>query len=330
MCEIIDNQKTPKKFQPVKRAIVISPASEVPAKRQQRRTSAAAKAAAKAIGHLPNPSHGVSECLPQTDAPKVHVCQMCKIRKVPCNPPPKWAIPQIEAKQQAAKVKQDNMNHKCSAATIMEDLPLTLDGLKTRLDSMETNFTAFQEAMDMRMGALQDITPSTLTLCIPPVPLFEQGAPPPSPTPGPSSIASTISSTLSAGFDISQLSITAPLLLWPWAVVPDRLIPLHHYLALQAMGKGGAAIKPPSRAPSATGRSSRTWKDQVKSEAADHGLAHVICIILKFVSNWRWNYALFRTQLGRLGPRTIRRSPKQQTKPPDCNHLSSAKVLHFT
>ncbi|KAH8980730.1 hypothetical protein EDB86DRAFT_2835176 [Lactarius hatsudake] len=143
MCEIIDNQKTPKKFQPVKRAI--------------RRTSAAAKAAAKAIGHLPNPSHGVSECLPQTDTPKVHVCQMCKIRKVPCNPLPKWAIPQIEAKQQAAKVKQDNKNRKCSAATIMEDLPPMLDGLKTRLDSMETNFTAFQEAMDMRMGALQDV-----------------------------------------------------------------------------------------------------------------------------------------------------------------------------
>ena len=55
MGEVVDNQKTPKKFQPVKRAIVISPASEVPAKRQQRRTSAAAKAAAKAIGHLPNP-----------------------------------------------------------------------------------------------------------------------------------------------------------------------------------------------------------------------------------------------------------------------------------
>ncbi|KAH8977248.1 hypothetical protein EDB86DRAFT_2838179 [Lactarius hatsudake] len=227
MCEIVDNQKTPKKFQPVKRAIVISPASEVPAKRQQCRTSAAAKAAAKAIGHLPNPSHGVSECLPQTDAPKAHVCQMCKIRKVPCNPPPKWAIPQIEAKQQAAKAKQDNKNRKRSAVTIMEDLPPTLDGLKTRLDSMETNFTAFQEAMDVRMGALQDvlhnidlmmralcmrykITPSTLALRIPPVPLFEQGAPPPSPTPGPSSIASTISSTSSAGFDVSQLSITAP------------------------------------------------------------------------------------------------------------------------
>ncbi|KAH8982256.1 hypothetical protein EDB86DRAFT_2834414 [Lactarius hatsudake] len=122
MCEIIDNQKTPKKFQPVKCAIVISPASEVPAKRQQRRTSAAAKAAAKAIGHLPNPvciSHGVSECLPQTDAPKAHVCQMCKIRKVPCNPPPKWVIPQIEAKQQAAKVKQDNKNCKRSAASLV-------------------------------------------------------------------------------------------------------------------------------------------------------------------------------------------------------------------
>ncbi|KAH9015140.1 hypothetical protein EDB83DRAFT_2529094 [Lactarius deliciosus] len=234
MGEVVDNQKTPKKFQPVKRAIVISPASEVPAKRQQRRTSAAAKAAAKAIGHLPNPdfcgpcqSHGVSECLPQTDAPKAHVCQMCKMRKVPCNPPPKWAIPQIEAKQQAAKVKQDNKNRKRSAATIMEDLPPTLDGLKTRLDSMETNFTAFQEAMDARMGALQDvlhnidlmmralcmrykISPSTLALRIPPVPLFEQGAPPPSPTPGPSSIASTISSTSSAGFDVSQLSIAAP------------------------------------------------------------------------------------------------------------------------
>ncbi|KAH8982457.1 hypothetical protein EDB86DRAFT_3086114 [Lactarius hatsudake] len=284
MCEIVDNQKTPKKFQPVKCAIVISPASEVPAKRQQRRTSAAAKAAAKTIGHLPNPdfcspcqSHGVSECLPQTDAPKVHVCQMCKIRKVPCNPPPKWAIPQIEAKQQAAKAKQDNKNRKRSAATIMEDLPPTLDGLKTHLDSMETNFTAFQEAMDVRMGALQDvlhnidlmmrtlcmqykITPSTLALRIPPVPLFEQGAPPPSPTPGPSSIASTISSTLSAGFDVSQLSITAP----PSSVASGsgtRQIhtpaPLSRTLS---RGRGGAAIKPPSRAPSAAGSraSSRT------------------------------------------------------------------------
>ncbi|KAH8976661.1 hypothetical protein EDB83DRAFT_2328042 [Lactarius deliciosus] len=213
MGEVVDNQKTLKKFQPVKRAF--------------RRTSAAAKAAAKAIGHLPNPSHGVSECLPQTNAPKAHVCQMCKMRKVPCNPLPKWAIPQIEVKQQAAKVKQDNKNCKCSAATIMEDLPLTLDGLKTHLDSMETNFTAFQEAMDTCMGALQDvlhnidlmmralcmrykISPSTLALRIPPVPLLEQGAPPPSPTPGPSSIASTISSTSSAGFDVSQLSIAAP------------------------------------------------------------------------------------------------------------------------
>ncbi|KAH8989231.1 hypothetical protein EDB86DRAFT_3081248 [Lactarius hatsudake] len=276
--------KTLKKFQPVKRAIVISPASEVPVKRQQRRTSAAAKAAAKAIGHLPNPdfcspcqSHGVLEYLPQTDAPKAHVCQMCKIRKVPCNPPPKWAIPQIEAKQQAAKVKQDNKNRKCSTATIMEDLPPTLDGLKTRLDSMETNFTAFQEAMDVRMGALQDvlhnidlmiralcmrykITPSTLALRIPPVPLFKQGAPPPSPTPGPSSIASTISSTSSAGFDVSQLSIAAP----PSSVASGsgtRQIhtpaPLSRTLS---RGRGGAAIKPPSRAPSAAGSraSSRT------------------------------------------------------------------------
>ncbi|KAH8990033.1 hypothetical protein EDB86DRAFT_2831333 [Lactarius hatsudake] len=354
MCEIVDNQKTPKKFQPVKRAIchghilfslflrifmhlfeedikgqstdtsftqqvgplrpewnqlvllvlhsdcvlhkdhkfyslhcdsrqshrytiVISPASEVPAKRQQRRTSAAAKAAAKAIGHLPNLSHGVSECLPQTDAPKAHVCQMCKIRKVPCNPPPKWAIPQIEAKQQAAKVKQDNKNHKCSAATIMEDLPPTLDGLKTRLDSMETNFTAFQEAMDVRMGALQDvlhnidlmmhalcmrykITPSTLALRIPPVPLFEQGAPPPSLTPGPSSIASTISSMSSAGFDVSQLSITAP----PSSVASGSGTRQIHTPAplsrTPSRGRGGAAIKPPSRAPSAAGSraSSRT------------------------------------------------------------------------
>ncbi|KAH8980145.1 hypothetical protein EDB86DRAFT_2835470 [Lactarius hatsudake] len=262
MCEIVNNQKTPKKFQLVKRAI--------------RRTSAAAKAAAKTIGHLPNPSHGVSECLPQTDTPKAHVCQMCKIRKVPCNPLPKWAIPQIEAKQQAAKAKQDNKNHKRSAATIMEDLPPTLDGLKTRLDSMETNFTAFQEAMDVRMGALQDvlhnidlmmralcmrykITPSTLALHIPPVPLFEQGAPP-SLTPGPSSIASTISSTSSAGFDVSQLSITAP----PSSVASGSGTRQIHTPAplsrTPSHGRGGAAIKPPSRAPSAAGSraSSRT------------------------------------------------------------------------
>ncbi|KAH8994298.1 hypothetical protein EDB86DRAFT_2829801 [Lactarius hatsudake] len=357
MCKIVDNQKTPKKFQPVKRAIVISPALEVPVKRQQHRTSAAAKAAAKAIGHLPNLSHGVSECLPQTDAPKAHVCQMCKIRKVPCNPPPKWAIPhftitrivqqdglstteltrrlparrnetennnqesesgtetvawhvivtpQIEAKQQAAKVKQDNKSRKHSAATIMEDLPPMLDGLKTHLDSMETNFTAFQEAMDVRMGALQDvlhnidlmmralcmrykITPSTLPLCIPPVPLFEQGTPPPSPTPGPLSITSTISSTLSTGFNVSQLSIAAPpssvasgtsAIVDPvkavrdWlvtvgdqsltaltgstfadAVVPDRLIPLHRYLTLRAVGAGGlpSSLHPELQVPQGLG-----------------------------------------------------------------------------
>ncbi|KAH9068016.1 hypothetical protein EDB83DRAFT_2314829 [Lactarius deliciosus] len=279
MGEVIDNQKTQKKFQPVKRAIVISPASEVPAKRQQRRTSAAAKAAAKAIGHLPNPSHGVSECLPQTDAPKVHVCQMCKMRKVPCNPPPKWAIPQIEAKQQAAKVKQDNKNRKRSTATIMEDLPPTLDGLKTRLDSMETNFTAFQEAMDAHMGALQDvlhnidlmmralcmrykISPSTLALRIPPVPLFEQGTPPPSPTPGPSSIASTISSTSSAGFDVSQLSIAAPsssVASGSGTRQTHTPAPLSRTLS---RGCRGAAIKPPSRAPSAAGfRASSCTRD---------------------------------------------------------------------
>ncbi|KAH9174632.1 hypothetical protein EDB89DRAFT_1904499 [Lactarius sanguifluus] len=248
MGEVIDNQKTPKTFQPVKRAIVISPASEVPAKRQQRRTSAAAKAAAKAIGRLPDPA-----------------CQLCKIRKVLCNPPPKWAIAQIKAKQQAAKAKQETKTRKRSATTIMEDLPPTLDGLKTRLDSMETNFTAFQEAMDMHMGALQDvihninlmmITPSTFTLQIPPVPLFEQAAPPPSPTPGPSSIASTISSTSSTGFNVSQLSIAAPLPLWPWAVVPDRLIPLRLCLTLRAMGTRGlpSSLHPEPQAPLGLGR----------------------------------------------------------------------------
>ncbi|KAH9169730.1 hypothetical protein EDB89DRAFT_1908379 [Lactarius sanguifluus] len=212
MGEVVDNQKTPKKFQLVKHVIVISPSSE------ERRTSTATKAAAKAIGRLPNPDF----CGP---------CQshnMSEIRKVPCNPPPMWAVPLKEAMKQAAKVKQETKTCKHSTTSIMEELPLTLEGVKDRLDSMEANLTVFQEAMESHMGALQDvlynidimmctlcmrnaITPSTLALHIPPIPLFVPAAPSPSPTAGPSSIASTISSTLSTGFDISQLSIAAPL-----------------------------------------------------------------------------------------------------------------------
>ncbi|KAH9013449.1 hypothetical protein EDB84DRAFT_1568660 [Lactarius hengduanensis] len=236
MGEVIDNQKTPKKVQPVKCAIVISPSSEVPAKRQQRRPSTAAKAA-KAAGRLLNPDF----CGP---------CQSHNVEE-------SWAVDLKKALKEAAKEKQETKKSKCSTTSIMEDLPPTLEGLKERLDSMEANATAFQEAtesrmgafkeaMESRMGALQDvlynidvmmralcmrnaITPSTLALRIPPVPLFapasvkvevvkavkdrftDAAAPSPSPTAGTSSIASVISSTTSApGFDISQLSIAAP------------------------------------------------------------------------------------------------------------------------
>ncbi|KAH9009256.1 hypothetical protein EDB84DRAFT_1571333 [Lactarius hengduanensis] len=105
---------------PVKRAIVISPSSEVPAKRQQRRPSTAAKAA-KAAGRLPNPdfcgpcqSHNVSECKPQIDAPKSFACELCAFRKVTCNPPPAWAVDLKKAMKEAAKEKQETKKSKRS------------------------------------------------------------------------------------------------------------------------------------------------------------------------------------------------------------------------
>ncbi|KAH9034347.1 hypothetical protein EDB85DRAFT_2144449 [Lactarius pseudohatsudake] len=283
MGEVVDNQKTPKKVQPVKRAIVISPSSEVPAKRQQRRPSTAAKAA-KAAGHLPNPSHNVSECKPQIDAPKSFACELCAFRKVTCNPPAAWAVDLKKALKEAAKEKQETKKSKRSTTSIMEDLPPTLEGLKERLDSMEANATAFQEAtesrmgafqeaMESRMGALQDvlynidvmmralcmrnaITPSTLALRIPPVPLFVPAAPSPSPTAGPSSIASIISSTTSApGFDISQLSIAAPfarVASGSGAGYIHTPVPLSRTPSL-SRGRGGGTSKPASRASSAAG-----------------------------------------------------------------------------
>ncbi|KAH9009402.1 hypothetical protein EDB85DRAFT_2162777 [Lactarius pseudohatsudake] len=237
--------------------IVISPSSEVPAKRQQRRPSTAAKAA-KAAGRLPN-------------------------QKVTCNPPAVGSRLE-EGAEGAAKEKQETKKSKRSTTSIMEDLPPTLEGLKERLDSMEANATAFQEAtesrmgafqeaMESRMGALQDvlynidvmmralcmrnaITPSTLALRIPPVPLFVPAAPSPSPTAGPSSIASVISSTTSApGFDISQLSIAAPfarVASGSGAGYIHTPVPLSRTPSL-SRGRGGGTSKPASRASSAAG-----------------------------------------------------------------------------
>ncbi|KAH9021996.1 hypothetical protein EDB85DRAFT_2151997 [Lactarius pseudohatsudake] len=289
MGEAVDNQKTPKKFQPVKRAIVVSPTSEVPAKRQQRRPSTAAKAA-KAAGRLlnsefcgPCQNYNVEECKPQADAPKSYACALCASRKVPCNPPAAWAVALKKALKEAAKVKLEAKNHKRSTTSIMEELPVTLEGLQERLDSMEAeaiafqdtseaNTKAFREAMESRMDALQDtlynidimmravcmrnsITPSTLALRIPPVPLFVPAAPSPSPTAGPSSIASTFSSMSSAaGFDISQLSITAPLArVASGSGAGNTLtpVPLSRTPSLNR-GRGGAS-RPPSRASSVAG-----------------------------------------------------------------------------
>ncbi|KAH9030536.1 hypothetical protein EDB85DRAFT_2146687 [Lactarius pseudohatsudake] len=283
MGKVVNNQKTPKKVQPVKCAIIISPSSEVPAKRQQCRPSTAAKAA-KAAGHLPNPSHNVLECKPQIDAPKSFACDLCAFRKVTCNPPPAWAVDLKKAMKEAAKEKQEMKKSKRSTTSIMEDLPPSLEGLKERLDSMEANATAFQEAtescmgafqeaMESCMGALQDvlynidvmmhalcmrnaITPSTLALHIPPVPLFIPAAPSPSPTAGPSSIASVISSTTSApGFDISQLLIAAPfarVASGSGAGYIHTPVPLSRTLSL-SRGRGGGTSKPASRASSAAG-----------------------------------------------------------------------------
>ncbi|KAH9017160.1 hypothetical protein EDB84DRAFT_1566964 [Lactarius hengduanensis] len=269
MGEVIDNQKTPKK-----RSLL---------KRQQRRPSTAAKAA-KAAGRLPNPSHNVSECKPQIDALKSFACELCAFRKVTCNPPPAWAVDLKKAMKEAAKEKQETKKSKRSTTSIMEDLPPTLEGLKERLDSMEANATAFQEAtesrmgafqeaMESRMGALQDvlynidvmmralcmrnaITPSTLALRIPPVPLFVPAAPSPSPTAGPSSIASVISSTTSTpGFDISQLSIAAPfahVASGSGAGYIHTPVPLSRTPSL-SRGRGGGTSKPASRASSAAG-----------------------------------------------------------------------------
>ncbi|KAH9007978.1 hypothetical protein EDB84DRAFT_1447217 [Lactarius hengduanensis] len=185
--------------------------------------------AAKAAGRLLNSNYNVEECKPQADAPKS--CRAILRRR---------GVALKKALKEAAKVKLEAKNRKRSTTSIMEELPVTLEGLQERLDSMEAeaiafqdtseaNTKAFREAMESRMDALQDtlynidimmravcmrnsITPSTLALRIPPVPLFVPAAPSPSPTAGPSSIASTFSSMSSAaGFDISQLSIAAPL-----------------------------------------------------------------------------------------------------------------------
>ncbi|KAH9007454.1 hypothetical protein EDB84DRAFT_1603293 [Lactarius hengduanensis] len=276
MGEVVDNQKTPKK----------------------RRPSTAAKAA-KAAGRLPNPdfcgpcqSHNVEECKPQIDAPKSYACALCAFRKVTCNPPAAWAVDLKKALKEAAKEKQETKKSKRSTTSIMEDLPPTLEGLKERLDSMEANTTAFQEAtelhmgafkeaMESRMGALQDvlynidvtsvplyrcmmhalcmrnaITPSTLALRIPPIPLFAPAAPSPSPTAGTSSIASVISSTTSTpGFDISQLSIAAPfapVASGSGAGYIHTPVPLSRTPSL-SRGRGGGTSKPASRASSAAG-----------------------------------------------------------------------------
>ncbi|KAH9016362.1 hypothetical protein EDB84DRAFT_1443126 [Lactarius hengduanensis] len=279
MGEAVVNQKTPKTFQPVKRAIVVSPTSEVPAKRQQRRPSKAAKAA----GRLPNPNYDVEECKPQADAPKSYACELCASRKVTCNPPAAWAVALKKALKEAARVKQEAKNRKRSTTSIMEELPVTLEGLQERLDFMEAdamafqealevNAKAFREAMESRMDALQDtlynvdvmmralcmrnsITPSTLALRIPPVPLFVPAVPSPSPTAGPSSIASTFSSMSSAaGFDISQLSIAAPLAcVASGSGAGNTLtpVPLSRTPSLNR-GRGGAS-KPASQASSIAG-----------------------------------------------------------------------------
>ncbi|KAH9024347.1 hypothetical protein EDB85DRAFT_1894330 [Lactarius pseudohatsudake] len=171
MGEAVDNQKTPKKFQPVKRAMVVSPTSEVPAKRQQCRPSTAAKAA-KAAGRLLNSNYNVEECKPQADAPKSYACALCASRKVPCNPPAAWAVALKKALKEAAKVKLEAKNRKRSTTSIMEELPVTLEGLQERLDSMEAEAIAFQDTSEANTKA---------------------------------------SMSSATGFDISQLSIAAPL-----------------------------------------------------------------------------------------------------------------------
>ncbi|KAI9442310.1 hypothetical protein H4582DRAFT_2072869 [Lactarius indigo] len=252
-----DVEATPCKPRATKRpqAVVVSPSSDIPAKRRQRKASTSAKAKGKGKESLPDPMSNAKECVPQVNAPKAIACVLCRSRKVQCQPPPAWALPIIESIERSKLAKEERKQQpprRHSAASVFDDMTPTLDSLKRGQERLEERLAALQigqNNLELLLRALcmrHDVIPSTLNLHTPPVPLFNSAsAVSPSIASTLSTTASTAASTSSTGVDVSRLSISAsPATSGSGAGnVPANV----------STGRSGATIKLASRAPSAPG-----------------------------------------------------------------------------
>ncbi|KAI9447545.1 hypothetical protein H4582DRAFT_2051284 [Lactarius indigo] len=256
-----DVEATPCKPRATKRpqAVVVSPSSDIPAKRRQRKASTSAKAKGKGKESLLDPGFcgpcqmsNAKECVPQVNAPKAIACALCWSRKVQCQPPPAWALPIIESIERSKLAKEERKQQpprRRSATSVFDDMTLTLDSLKRGQERLEERLAALQigqNNLELLLRALcmrHDVIPSTLNLHTPPVPLFNSAsAVSPSIASTLSTTASTAALTSSTGVDVSRLSISAsPATSGSGAGnVPANV----------STGRSGATIKPASTAPS--------------------------------------------------------------------------------
>ncbi|KAI9432225.1 hypothetical protein H4582DRAFT_2062066 [Lactarius indigo] len=194
------------------------------------------------------------ECVPQVNAPKAIACALCRSRKVQCQPPPAWALPIIESIEHSKLAKEERKQQlpwRRSAASVFDDMTLTLDSLKRGQERLEERLAALQigqNNLELLLRALcmrHDVIPSTLNLHTPPVPLFNSAsAVSPSIASTLSTTASTAASTSSTGVDVSRLSISAS------PATGSSGSGAGNVPANVSTGRSGATIKPASRAPS--------------------------------------------------------------------------------
>ncbi|KAI9431352.1 hypothetical protein H4582DRAFT_2085199 [Lactarius indigo] len=251
-----DVEVTPCKPRATKRpqAVVVSPSSDIPAKRRQRKASTSAKAKGKGKESLLDPMSNAKECVPQVNAPKAIACALCRSRKVQCQPPPAWALPIIESIERSKLAKEERKQQpprRRSAASVFDNMTPTLDSLKRGQERLEECLAALQigqNNLELLLRALcmhHDVIPSTLNLHTPPVPLFNSAsAVSPSIASTLSTTASTAASTSSTGVDVSRLSISAS------PATGSSGSGAGNVPANVSIGRSGVTIKLASRAPS--------------------------------------------------------------------------------